>query len=738
MRYLGLLRGLPGSSKSTFIADKHLESYTLSSDDYRLKLGSPTIAMSGMLAINQQVSGQAWKNLNRDLEYRMSNGEFTIIDATNISAKEVSKYRALCKKYFYRLFIVDFTDVPVFNCIARDKHRGWKSVGADVINRMNTKLNSAEISKSIKIIKPLEFNSYVSSLYKKIDLNNYNSIHVIGDIHGCYKVLKERMDSVDLEKDAVIFVGDYFDRGIQNAEVFKYMDSIKDLPNVFMCIGNHEQRILKYLRGEDVSNTQFYNNTLVQLMKDGITDKMIKSFCRSLITCAYFTFNDENYIVSHGGLSAPWVFATIPDSIYIHGVGKYEDMQNVCDTYSAGTSTIQIFGHRNNEDVPIKINDVCYNVCGFPEYGGELKSVQITRQGIKCSGNTNDIINDDLRCKAIEKYPNRFKINVPVAIKLFRHSKFIRENKFGNISSFNFTKDAFYDGVWNGATVKARGLFINTTTNDIVARSYDKFFLLNQHECSTIDNFEFPLKCYRKYDGFLGILGYDKETDELVFCSKSMKAPEGEYAQWFKDEMLKRIKDVHALKYMLRTLGTSLIFEVIIPDKDEHIIKYDKTKIVLLDMVNNTIDCSLFEYDVARDIVKSFINDFEEKELIGLVTDKSHFIGHINTYKSFKNMEGFVFVDKNNHMFKLKTYDYEIGKLTRNQQEYYNDAVNNILANYDDNTEQAVVLKVPEHDNFCNRYINFYTREVVEAVYNNLPAIIFEANQRLSLPVAKI
>ena len=278
-------------------------------------------------------------------------------------------------------------------------------------------------------------------------------------------------------------------------------------------------------------------------------------------------------------------------------------------------------------------------------------------------------------------------------------------------SNFNFTKDAFY---------------------------YDKFFLLDQHECSTIDNFEFPLKCYKKYDGFLGILGYDKETDELVFCSKSMKAPEGEYAQWFKDEMLKRIKDIHALKYMLRTLNTSLIFEVIIPDKDEHIIKYDKTKIVLLDMVNNTIDCSLYEYDVACDVVKLFINDFEEKDLIEIAPDKNYFASHINIYKSFKNTEGFVFVDNNNHMFKLKTYDYEIGKLTRNQQEYYNDAVNNILAKYDDSTEHAVVLKVPEPDKFLNRYTNFYTKNVVEAVYDKLSAIIFEANQRLSLPVPKI
>ena len=170
----------------------------------------------------------------------------------------------------------------------------------------------------------------------------------------------------------------------------------------------------------------------------------------------------------------------------------------------------------------------------------------------------------------------------------------------GNISSFNFSRDAFYDNIWNGATIKARGIFINTNTEKIVARSYDKFFLLDQHECSTIDNFSFPLTCYVKYDGFLGILGYDEETDELVYCSKSMKAPEGDYAQMFKDEVTKHIKDKKELKKLLKGRNVSLVFEVILPDKDEHIIKYDKSQLVLLDMVKNKIDFYMFEYSLTK------------------------------------------------------------------------------------------------------------------------------------------
>jgi tRNA splicing ligase len=42
--------------------------------------------------------------------------------------------------------------------------------------------------------------------------------------------------------------------------------------------------------------------------------------------------------------------------------------------------------------------------------------------------------------------------------------------------SLNFTRDAFFDKEWNDLTVRARGLFVNTVTKEIVARSYEKFF----------------------------------------------------------------------------------------------------------------------------------------------------------------------------------------------------------------------------------------------------------------------
>lgn len=46
----------------------------------------------------------------------------------------------------------------------------------------------------------------------------------------------------------------------------------------------------------------------------------------------------------------------------------------------------------------------------------------------------------------------------------FAGNPLIKEKSFGVISSFNFTRDAFYNKAWDDVTCKARGLYINKRT----------------------------------------------------------------------------------------------------------------------------------------------------------------------------------------------------------------------------------------------------------------------------------
>jgi tRNA splicing ligase len=80
-----------------------------------------------------------------------------------------------------------------------------------------------------------------------------------------------------------------------------------------------------------------------------------------------------------------------------------------------------------------------------------------------------------------------------------------------------------------------RGLFVNTNTFEIVARSYEKFFNINEREDTELNfiknKFNYPVSVYVKENGYLGILGYDSENDKLIFSSKA--SLDNDFAKWF-------------------------------------------------------------------------------------------------------------------------------------------------------------------------------------------------------------
>ncbi|NMD05917.1 MAG: serine/threonine protein phosphatase, partial [Deltaproteobacteria bacterium] len=55
-------------------------------------------------------------------------------------------------------------------------------------------------------------------------------IFAIGDIHGCLDKLEELIEkiSADHQKDQLIFLGDYIDRGKYSREVVDYVINLKN------------------------------------------------------------------------------------------------------------------------------------------------------------------------------------------------------------------------------------------------------------------------------------------------------------------------------------------------------------------------------------------------------------------------------------------------------------------------------------------------------------------------------
>ena len=79
-------------------------------------------------------------------------------------------------------------------------------------------------------------------------------IFVVGDIHGCFDKLCALMDKIpiDFNRDLLIFIGDYIDRGSSSIEVVDYLVNLKQrLPETIFLKGNHEDMLENYLDGSD-------------------------------------------------------------------------------------------------------------------------------------------------------------------------------------------------------------------------------------------------------------------------------------------------------------------------------------------------------------------------------------------------------------------------------------------------------------------------------------------------------
>ena len=241
MRVLLLLRGSAGCGKSTWIEQNGLKNYTLSADDIRMLCSSPVLTVSGKEVINQSNDNTVWATLFKLLELRMQNGEFTVIDATNSKTSEMNRYKDLCQSYKYRMYCVDFTDIPIEVTKERNRMRPEvKQVPEQAIEKMYARFKTQKIPSGITVIKPDELDKI---WLKKIDLSSYKKVHHIGDVHGCYTALKQYFDDNGGFKDDefYIFCGDYIDRGLENAEVMRFLLDIYQKPNVCLLEGNHER-----------------------------------------------------------------------------------------------------------------------------------------------------------------------------------------------------------------------------------------------------------------------------------------------------------------------------------------------------------------------------------------------------------------------------------------------------------------------------------------------------------------
>ena len=672
MRILLLLRGSAGCGKSTWIEQNGLKPYTLSADDIRLLCQSPIMQVDGTEGISQSNDNVTWKILFNLLEVRMQKGEFTVIDATNSKTSEMNRYKEMCNTYRYRIFCVDFTDVPIEEVKRRNANREvLKRVPEEAIDKMYSRFATQKIPSGIKVIKPDELDTIWMKMF---DLSECKKIHHIGDIHGCNTALQTYLsDNGGLKDDEMyIFTGDYIDRGLENADVVKFLISIMNKKNVLMLEGNHERWLWLYANDCVGKSKEFELITRPQLEEAKIDKKDIRQLYRKFGQCAYYKYGDNIYLVTHAGLSTlPKNLSYVATDQMIRGVGGYNDFEKIAETFLETTpdNVYQIHGHRNTKRLPVKVNDRVFNLEGRVEFGGDLRCVQIDKDGI----HTVEVENTVYKTPEMQSEQTVTSSSVADTIISLRSNRYIQEKKFGNISSFNFTNKAFYDKVWDEQTTKARGLYLDTMKGKVAARAYDKFFNINERPETKFDmlqyKLQFPVTAYVKENGFLGIVSYNEYEDDLFIASKS--TIDSQFAQWFREMLYEKVssENIQKMKEFIKEHNVSFVFECVDMKNDPHIIEYSNSELFLLDIVQNDMEFSKYEYDTMVDIANQFGLTPKEKAF-EIATWQEFFDWYYDILEedyeyNGRKIEGFVIEDSVGYMTKLKLAYYNFWKFMR-------------------------------------------------------------------------
>jgi len=174
------------------------------------------------------------------------------------------------------------------------------------------------------------------------------NIYAVGDIHGCLGHLEQLLDEVqpDLEKDVLLFIGDYIDRGPDSRGVVEYvLGLLQRYPreHVICLKGNHEAMFLDYLQGRE--RELFLFNGGLSTLREYWGDHWDRSgqlilppeherFYRDL----KLYYETPDYIFVHGGLKpgVPLAEQQEEDLLWIRGefIASMEDF-----------GRLVIFGH---------------------------------------------------------------------------------------------------------------------------------------------------------------------------------------------------------------------------------------------------------------------------------------------------------------------------------------------------------------------------------------------------------
>jgi protein phosphatase len=312
---LVVLVGISGSGKSTFAARHCLPTEVISSDFCRgLVSDDPD---------DQTVTADAFDVLHYIAGKRLAAGRLTVIDATSVQPAARKSLIELARTH-HVLSVAIVLDLSEAACAARNAARPDRAFGRHVLRQQHTQLRHGlgglrrEGFRRVFVLRG-EAEVDAAVIEREPLWNDRRGDHgpfdIIGDVHGCYDELAELLGKLGYTVDAdgasarhpegrtAVFVGDLVDRGPATPAVLRLAMGMTAEGSGVSVAGNHEAKLVKALRGRDVTVGHGLAQSLAQLGAEPPEfSQQVAAFADRLLS--HLVFDDGKLVVAHAGLPA--------------------------------------------------------------------------------------------------------------------------------------------------------------------------------------------------------------------------------------------------------------------------------------------------------------------------------------------------------------------------------------------------------------------------------------------------
>ncbi len=404
-----ILIGASGSGKSTF-ARKHFKATEVLSSDFCRGLVSND-------ENDQEATTDAFEVLHFIARKRLAAGKLTVIDATNVQVESRRPLLALARDYHCFPVAIIF-DLPEKLCQERNSLRPDRDFGSHVVRRQTMQLR-----RSLRFLHTEGYRyRFVFTSPEEIEAaeierqplwpnrkHEHGPFDIIGDVHGCFDELQALLKQLGYEVTSfgensntqhylvrhpqgrkAIFLGDLVDRGPKTPDVLQLVMDMVDA-GIALCLpGNHDMKLLRKLKGQDVRLTHGLAQTVEQLEPQSSEFReRVTKFLDSLIS--HYVLDGGKLVVAHAGMK---------ESMQGRGSGAVKDFA----LYGETTGEIDEFG------LPVRLDWAA-------EYRGKAMIVYGHTPVLEAEW-LNNTINIDMGCVfggklAALRYPEKELVSVP-------------------------------------------------------------------------------------------------------------------------------------------------------------------------------------------------------------------------------------------------------------------------------------------------------------------------------------